>query len=127
VREFTYQPGEKEEKFGKVEEQRDRKKTLQADLTRWCKVNFSEAFSAWVHLKAIRTYVESVLRFALPREYAFFVLEPDMKKEKTLRSVLDEMFYSLSSEYMKGDTGDVVITGTQDKFYPYVFSEIELS
>jgi len=127
VREYTFNPGEKEEKFGKVEVQKDRRKQLQGDLTRWCKINFSEAFAAWVHLKAIRTYVESVLRFALPREYAFFVLEPDMKKERTLRKVLDEMFDTLSSEHMKGDTGDVVIAGTQEKFYPYVFSEIELS
>jgi len=127
VREYIYNPAEKEEKSGKIEEQKDRRKQLQSDLTRWCKVNFSEAFSAWVHLKAIRTYVESVLRFALPREYVFFVLEPDMKKERQLRKVLDEMFDNLSSEHMKGDTGDIVIAGTQEKFYPYVFSEITLS
>lgn len=29
---------------------------------KWLKVNFSQAFSAWVHLKALRVFTESVLR-----------------------------------------------------------------
>jgi len=35
-------------------------------LIQWCKTNFSELFQLWIHLKAIRTLVESVLRFGLP-------------------------------------------------------------
>lgn len=31
-------------------------------LLRWLKVNFSEAFIAWIHIKALRVFVESVLR-----------------------------------------------------------------
>lgn len=34
----------------------------QGPLLRWLKVNFSEAFIAWIHLKALRVFVESVLR-----------------------------------------------------------------
>lgn len=36
--------------------------SLQGPLLRWLKVNFSEAFIAWVHVKALRVFVESVLR-----------------------------------------------------------------
>ena len=32
----------------------------------WLKINFAVAFSAWIHLKALRTFVESVLRYGLP-------------------------------------------------------------
>ena len=28
----------------------------------WLKVNFSQAFSAWIHLKTLRIFTESVLR-----------------------------------------------------------------
>ena len=35
---------------------------LQGPLLRWLKVNFSEAFIAWIHIKALRLFVESVLR-----------------------------------------------------------------
>lgn len=31
-------------------------------LVRWLKINFSELFSAWIHVKALRVFVESVLR-----------------------------------------------------------------
>lgn len=36
--------------------------SLQGPLLRWLKVNFSEAFVAWIHIKALRVFVESVLR-----------------------------------------------------------------
>lgn len=35
----------------------------QGPLVRWLKVNFSEAFIAWIHIKALRVFVESVLRY----------------------------------------------------------------
>jgi len=34
----------------------------QGPLVRWLKVNFSECFCAWIHVKALRVFVESVLR-----------------------------------------------------------------
>jgi len=127
VREYTsMNSADLEETSGKVEEQRDRRQKLQGDLTRWCKINFGEAFSAWVHLKTVRVFVESVLRFGLPRDYVFLVLEPENKREKQLRKVLEETFKSLASEHMVGDTGEIAIAGTQEQFYPYVFTGIIL-
>lgn len=35
---------------------------VQGPLVRWLKVNFSECFCAWIHVKALRVFVESVLR-----------------------------------------------------------------
>ena len=35
---------------------------FQGPLVRWLKVNFSETFTAFVHVKALRVFVESVLR-----------------------------------------------------------------
>lgn len=37
----------------------------QAGLERWCRAHYGEVFSAWVHLKVIRAFVESVLRYGL--------------------------------------------------------------
>jgi len=36
---------------------------FQGPLVRWLKVNFGEAFIAWIHVKALRVFVESVLRY----------------------------------------------------------------
>jgi len=38
------------------------KKKMIGPLLRWLKVNFSEVFMAWIHIKALRVFVESVLR-----------------------------------------------------------------
>ena len=32
---------------------------------RWLKINFGEVFSAWMHVKVLRVFVESVLRLIL--------------------------------------------------------------
>lgn len=37
----------------------------QGTFVRWLKLNFSEVFVAWIHLKALRVFVESALRSAL--------------------------------------------------------------
>lgn len=39
--------------------------TPQGTFVRWLKVNFSEVFVAWIHLKALRVFVESALRSVL--------------------------------------------------------------
>uniref|UniRef100_A0A3Q1ATT5 V-type proton ATPase subunit C n=1 Tax=Amphiprion ocellaris TaxID=80972 RepID=A0A3Q1ATT5_AMPOC len=62
VRDFQY--NEEEMKADKEEMTRlstDKKKQF-GPLVRWLKVNFSEAFIAWIHIKALRVFVESVLR-----------------------------------------------------------------
>lgn len=62
VRDFTY--NEEELAAGKNEITKlvtDKKKQF-GPLVRWLKVNFSECFCAWVHVKALRVFVESVLR-----------------------------------------------------------------
>ena len=38
-------------------------------LIRWLKGNFSEAFINWIHVKALRLFTESVLRYGLPANF----------------------------------------------------------
>lgn len=44
-------------------------KELWASLVRLGKMNFGEAFSCWCHIKALRVYVESILRYGLPPNF----------------------------------------------------------
>lgn len=44
-------------------------------IIRLAKTNFSEVFSSWVHLKALRIFVESVLRYGLPPDFTSVVIE----------------------------------------------------
>lgn len=47
----------------------------QSDLLRLSRTNFSEAYQLLVHLKAVRVFVESVLRYGLPAEYSGVVVK----------------------------------------------------
>ena len=40
----------------------------------WLKVNFSQAFSAWIHLKALRVFTESVLRYYVELTHYVIIL-----------------------------------------------------
>ncbi|XP_059516525.1 V-type proton ATPase subunit C 2 isoform X8 [Myotis daubentonii] len=62
VREFYYDEKEITREREEMTRLLSAKKQQYGPLLRWLKVNFSEAFIAWVHIKALRVFVESVLR-----------------------------------------------------------------
>lgn len=47
----------------------------QTELLRLSSTNFSEAFQVLVHLKVVRLFVESVLRYGLPANYTGVVIK----------------------------------------------------
>jgi len=121
VREFKIDEEGKsgQEERNKLITEKDRQKR---NLTRWCKTNFAESFVAWAHLKAIRVFVESVLRYGLPVNFQAILVQPVKKEEKALRAVLADMFKHLASVH-------VVTTKEDDaeKFYPYVYIPIDFT
>jgi V-type H+-transporting ATPase subunit C len=107
--------------------ERDRQKR---NLSRWCKTNFAEAFIAWIHLKCIRCFVESVLRFGLPADFQAMLILPKNRQEKKLRDTLNEMYKNLGRNLANDEDLDMQAPGglvlTNEKFYPYVSLEINL-
>lgn len=69
VREFTWDAELVERQRAELEEANVSEKELWTELLRLARTNFSEAYMVLMHLKVIRTFVESVLRFGLPAEY----------------------------------------------------------
>ncbi|NWX07561.1 VATC2 ATPase, partial [Caloenas nicobarica] len=103
----------------------------QGPLLRWLKVNFSEAFVAWIHVKALRVFVESVLRYGLPVNFQAMLLQPNRKSVKRLRDVLNVVFKHLDEVAAASimDPG-MDIPGLQlsnQEYYPYVYFKIDLS
>ncbi|NXN94129.1 VATC2 ATPase, partial [Rhinopomastus cyanomelas] len=103
----------------------------QGPLLRWLKVNFSEAFVAWIHVKALRVFVESVLRYGLPVNFQAMLLQPNRKSVKRLRDVLNVVFKHLDEVAAASimDPG-IDIPGLQlsnQEYYPYVYFKIDLS
>lgn len=131
VREFTY--NEEELAAGKNEITKlvtDKKKQF-GPLVRWLKVNFSECFCAWIHVKALRVFVESVLRYGLPVNFQAILIHPSKKNTKRLRDVLMQLYGHLdgSAASSGGNADNVDIPGLgfgQSEYYPYVFYKLNI-
>jgi len=131
VREFTY--NEEELAAGKNEITKlvtDKKKQF-GPLVRWLKVNFSECFCAWIHVKALRVFVESVLRYGLPVNFQAILIHPNKKNQKRLRDVLNQLYGHLdgsaSSGSVTADNVDIPGLGFgQSEYFPYVFYKLNV-
>ncbi|XP_063606883.1 V-type proton ATPase subunit C-like [Penaeus indicus] len=127
VRDFTY--NEEELTAGKNELSKlisDKKRHF-GPLVRWLKVNFSECFICWMHVKAIRVFVESVLRYGLPVNFQAILVHPNRKSMKRLRDILNQLYSHLDSSATggAGDTVDIPGLGfNTSEYYPYVSFKI---
>jgi V-type H+-transporting ATPase subunit C len=65
---------------------------MRSGLTRWCKTHYSKAFVAWMHVKVIRVFVESVLRYGLPVDFTVDLYKVTAGKETVLVDSLDKTF-----------------------------------
>lgn len=131
VREYYYD--EKEIKREREEMSRllSDKKQQYGPLLRWLKVNFSEAFIAWIHIKALRVFVESVLRYGLPVNFQAVLLQPKKSSTKRLREVLNSVFRHLDQVAAASILdASVEIPGLQlnnQDYFPYVYFHIDLN
>ncbi|XP_019063707.1 V-type proton ATPase subunit C 2 isoform X2 [Fukomys damarensis] len=117
---------------GQPDRERESEGEGEGPLLRWLKVNFSEAFIAWIHIKALRVFVESVLRYGLPVNFQAVLLQPHKKSAtKRLREVLNSVFRHLD-EVAAASILDAAVEipglqlGSQD-YFPYVYFRIDLS
>jgi len=129
VRDFVYDANKSSIQDKKrLEKDRD---NIRKTLIRWCKTNFAEAFIAWIHLKAIRAFVESVLRYGLPTNFQAMLLLPRKGKGPKLRKALVELYGHLSSHVSAGHEHEDASNAAamyfeDDNFFPYVSLEINL-
>jgi V-type H+-transporting ATPase subunit C len=125
VRDFIYD--EQSLKAGKNERDKllQEKQRQYAPLVRWLKINFGEIFSAYVHIKALRVFVESVLRFGLPVNFQAIIMEPLKNSQKRLRSELQKLYQHLDGTAAGPidtfeDAPALASLGVHD-YFPYVF------
>lgn len=131
VRDFTY--NEEELIAGKNELSKleaDKKKQF-GPLVKWLKINFGECFAAWIHVKALRVFVESVLRYGLPVNFQAILLHPHKKATRRLRELLNQHYSHLDSAALSAGGTDhgMDIPGLNmgtTEYYPYVYYKINL-
>ncbi|XP_004696091.1 V-type proton ATPase subunit C 2 isoform X2 [Echinops telfairi] len=132
VREFYFDEKEMNREREEMTRLLSDKKQQYGPLLRWLKVNFSEASIAWVHIKALRVFVESVLRYGLPVNFQAVLLQPHKKSStKRLREVLNSTFKHLDQVAAASILdASVEIPGLQfnhQDYFPYVYFHIDLS
>lgn len=128
VRDFNYDEEEIKAGRNEVEKLENDKKRQYAVLHRWLKVNFSEAFVAWIHVKALRVFVESVLRYGLPVNFLAVLIQPNKKSVKRLRDTLNQLYSHLDTSLSSGEPMDDIpgLNFGQNEYYPYVYFKINL-
>jgi len=131
LREFTYAPGVSAEEDMKKREDTATLERLKGMLANWCSINYAESYTMMLHLKAVRIFVESVLRYGLTATYAqgmvpnfkSFILQPKKGKAEALRKALGGLFSSVGISAEGED--ESAIPGAGGEFYPYVYTAIE--
>jgi V-type H+-transporting ATPase subunit C len=124
-REFQYDEKREQLSMLETEKMNEKRETMKKELCEWCKMAFSETFSAWIHLKAIRTFVESVLRYGLPPKFVSLLLKVT-KNEKKIHKFFTENYKYLQEDHptVSGDEHAVAGLAGYGDFYPYVLITI---
>jgi len=121
IREYLPDEEVTDEAYADLSEQADKKKNA---LVRWLMNTFSESYSGWIHLKSIRVFVESILRFGLPPDFVPMLFHVDSAKEKAVRKQLGSMYQKLNpKKYAMDDESDSFQALEQQ--YPYVSLKIK--
>jgi len=89
VRQFSYDPNQASSSAMALEQLQVEVDGMRTGLTRWCKTHYGEAFVAWMHIKVIRVFVESVLRYGLPVDFTAVLYKAFTGKDAELTAALD--------------------------------------
>jgi len=100
-------------------------KTQKGRIVFWLQTAYSEVFLRWVHLKGIRAFVESVLRYGLPPDFMAAIMVPKRGQEKRLRTELAKLYEKLAGAgHATSEEEDSGPAGGE--FFPYVYLSIAL-
>ncbi|KAJ7630705.1 hypothetical protein FB45DRAFT_916318 [Roridomyces roridus] len=132
VRDFVFSEEELAKQQQELETADTTEKELWTELLRLSRTNFSESLQMLVHLKVVRLFVESVLRYGLPANYTGVVVKPDPKSAKKTFGVLQSQFAYLrprsNRSSGKASTEEEFAgeyqTLMEQEFFDFVFYEV---
>jgi len=117
-RDFEYS----EEGYKKLKVQREQLDDTvkrQHDLIRGLyQAAWSDAMVAWMHIKAMRVFVEAVLRFGMPPSFASFVLSPKASAGPAVRKALGDILGKGAATGPGAEKGDAQDDG--EEYFSYV-------
>ena len=118
VREFTWDPQQASKASMKLEQLKVEVDGMKSALLRWCKNHYGDAFVAWMHIKVIRVFVESVLRYGLPVDFTAVLYKVAKGKETNLIESLDKHLGSTPQDEEKEENEEEFHDFVMVKFDP---------
>ena len=77
--------------------------TLNDKILQTCMFNFQELFVALVHLKIMKTFVDSVLRFGIPPKFFMGIVKP---KKNCDQKIMARLTTNFAEEHLKDMYGE---------------------
>ncbi|KAI9722339.1 MAG: hypothetical protein M1812_001811 [Candelaria pacifica] len=91
-RDYKYEQGGKEEEQKEIDRiSRDERKVW-GEALRLARTGWSESMMIWVHVLALRVFVETVLRYGLPLEFVCGLVKTTPKLAKKAKNALDSTY-----------------------------------
>lgn len=120
IREFTYDGNKSNSIDGQIEVAKQQVDQTLNSIMRWCQIHYGEVYSGWIHLKVIRGFVESVLRYGLPVNFVSLFLEPNMQKEKQIKASLCSSITKIRPELVYKKSEEDEDDGEETENLPFV-------
>ncbi|KAJ2793334.1 Vacuolar ATP synthase subunit C [Coemansia helicoidea] len=97
VRDFVYDEAaiarDRATAAGIVEQEEE----LLDNITEWLKGSFGDAVSAWIHTKALRLFVESILRYGIPPDFLPVLVRPAPRHASRIKRALVDFYAYLET------------------------------
>jgi len=132
---FKWTEGIQEEEGKEAKDLQERERKLLGETLRLARTGYSDLFQAWIHVKALRVFVESVLRYGLPLDFVSVVIHSNAKLAKKAKTQLDAAYSYLggnafgkdSKGNIKDDVGEIAAGMLGGGEYPaYCYFEFEV-
>ncbi|MCJ1251666.1 Vacuolar ATP synthase subunit C [Trapelia coarctata] len=91
-RDYKVKEGGREEEARELEKVEREEKRLWGEALRLGRISWGEAVVCWVHVLALRVFVETVLRYGLPLEFVCGLIKSTPKLAKKARNSLDQQY-----------------------------------
>ncbi|XP_061824465.1 V-type proton ATPase subunit C 1-B isoform X1 [Nerophis lumbriciformis] len=93
----------------------------------WLKAIYNQVIISWIHLKALRVFVESVLRYGLPVNYQALLLQSDTKCSEKLREKLSSLFAYLDPTSAVSDVTCDIPGLSQQDYFSYICFPVNIN
>jgi len=130
IRPFKYDPDDDKSQLDKKKAMEKKMANQYNYLVNFAKTAYSDLFAAWIHIKAMRLFVEAVLRYGLPIDFSASIIKPRKDQQKKLRDALQDLYGRLAGDpslTQQLESGETDVSGVGTDFYPYVYLTISLT